>query len=298
MTAVLRRTVVIAFCWLTAAYAWLAASPFSYQEFIRPQMFGIGVFGSSHAAVFWLWLACAVVELRRTATERGVRVFGVFWAILGVRLTVAPVLPRLRDGNVSIFVGIVALTPLVWLSVLSHLRARAYLSSQRPAATDDDRASIDGRWFLVAMASGLFVAFASAALPPIAMRNQFEPDLLTLGLSVGLLWNAAYHAAIFCAAFLSLIVLVRVTARASFGVQYACVAALVTLVLAVFVRRTVCDALGFDARTGAAVAGAAAAAIAATWAGLRLERWSETDARLTTGLDLFFAPAPDAAVDL
>ncbi|HMD36015.1 MAG TPA: sulfatase-like hydrolase/transferase [Vicinamibacterales bacterium] len=298
MIAALRRTVVVAFCWLTAAYAWLAASPFSYQEFIRPKMFGTGVFGPSHAALFWPWLACAVVELRRTATPRSVRVFGTFWFFVGFGLTVAPVLPRLRDDNVSIFVGIVALMPLVWLSILAHVRARPYLASQRLAATEDERASIDGRWFLVAIASALFAAVASGALTPLAMRNEFEPDLLTVGLSVGLAWNAAYHAAIFGAAFLALIVLVRVTPNRSFAVQYACVAVFVTLVLAVFVRKTVCDALGFDARTGAAVAAAAAVAIAATWTELRLERWSSLGARLTTALDLFFAPAPDGAVNL
>ena len=298
MIAVLRRIVIVSFCWMTAAYAWLAASPFSYQEFIRPKMFGIGVFAALHAALFWPWLACAFVELRATATARSVRVFVVFWAIIGFRLTVAPVLPRLRDDNLSILVGIVALAPLVWTSILSHVRARPFLTSQRLSENEKERESDDGRWFLVAVASGLFAAVASGALTPIAMRGQFEPDLLTLGLAVGLVWNAAYHAAIFCAAFLSLIVLVRVTADGSFATQYACVAAFVTLALGVFVRKTVCDALGFDARTGAAVAAAAAVAIASTWTELRLERWSSTfgvGARLTTALDLFFAPAPEAA---
>jgi len=297
MTAAIARIVVVAFCWLTAAYAWLAASPFSYQEFIRPKMFGTGVFESWHPVFFWLWLACALFELRRTATPRGVRVFGVFWAIVGVGLTAAPVLPRLRDDDVSVVVGIVALMPLVWLSVAAHLHARPYLASQRLAATEDELARIDGRWFLVAIASGLFAAVASGALTPLAMRHEFEPDLLTLGLSVGLAWNAAYHAAIFCAAFLALIVLVRITANGSFAVQYACVTAFVALVLAVFVRKTVCDALGFDARTGAAVAVGAAIAIAATWTELRLGRWSSLGARLTTALDLLFAPAPEAAVN-
>jgi hypothetical protein len=298
MMGAMRRTIVVAFCWLTAAYAWLAASPFSYQEFIRAKMFGIGVFAMWHAAFFWAWLACAFLELRRAGTPRSVRVFSWFWAIVGIRLTVVPVLPRLRDDNVSIFVGIVALAPLVWLSILEHVRARSFLASQRLAQNEEERASDDGRWFLVAVASGLFAAVASGALTPIAMRGQFEPDLLTLGLVVGLVWNAAYHASIFCAAFLAMIVLVRLTANRSFATQYACVAAFVTLVLAVFVRKTVGDALGFDARTGGVVAAAAAVAIAATWTEVRLERWSSHGARLTTALDLFFAPAPEAAVDV
>ena len=54
MIRAVRRVVVIGFCWLTAAYAWLAASPFAYHEFIRAKMFGTGVFGAWHAVFFWL----------------------------------------------------------------------------------------------------------------------------------------------------------------------------------------------------------------------------------------------------
>ncbi|HEV3140335.1 MAG TPA: sulfatase-like hydrolase/transferase, partial [Vicinamibacterales bacterium] len=313
MIAAARRVTVIGFCWLTAAYAWLAASPFSYQEFIRPKMFGTGVFGPWHAAFYWMWLACAAIELRDAGSGRtgstverrrptvatnAFRAFVIFWVIVGVRLTVVPVLPRLRDDNISIFVGIVALAPVVWLSVLAHARTLGYLRAQRPGVSDDDRAALDGRWFLVAIGAGVFVALASGALTPIAMRGEFEPDLLTLGLSVGLAWNAVYHAAIFCAAFLSLMVLVRATSGLGFVTQYAGVAALVTAILAVLVRRTVCDALGFDARTGAVVAIAAAVAIAASWTQLRLERWSAIGARLTSALDLFFAPAPESPLDV
>src|SRR5207302_5350965 len=173
-----------------------------------------------------------------SANTKAFRAFVVFWVIVGIPLTIVPVLPRLRDDRISIFAGVIALLPLVWLSALAHRRHRSYWRSQELPASGADRAALDGRWFLVAVTAGILVAILSAAVTPVAMRGAFEADLLTLGLLVGLVWNAAYHAAIFCAAFLCLIVVVRLTTGMGFATQYACVAALVTAILAVLVRRT------------------------------------------------------------
>jgi hypothetical protein len=61
----------------------------------------------------------------------------------------------------------------------------------------------------------------AALAPLLLMRGQFDPDLLTLGLSVGLAGNLAYHALIFCGVFVVVASARRVVMRAPFAVQYA-----------------------------------------------------------------------------
>ena len=36
---VLVRTAVLAFCWATSLYAFIASSPFAYLQFIKPRVF-------------------------------------------------------------------------------------------------------------------------------------------------------------------------------------------------------------------------------------------------------------------
>ena len=78
-----------------------------------------------------------------------------------------------------------------------------------------------------------------AVLTPIAMAGHFEPDLLIFGLAAGLSWNLIYHSVVFCAAFLLLALVERVTRRASMATRYVVVFAVFSLILALAIQRTI-----------------------------------------------------------
>src|SRR5262245_17236538 len=158
MTRALIRLPCAIFCWLTAAYAFTSASAFTYQELIRPRMFGTGAFSEWHAVLYWPWLALMLLDLRGALRDRGIARllalgFAVCWSGVGFALAVYLVLPRLTDDSVSILVGSCALLPLVWTSAIDYARAGAYLRRQRPDVDPARRADIEGRWLTAALAA-------------------------------------------------------------------------------------------------------------------------------------------------
>ena len=298
MRALIRLTCAI-YCWLTAAYAFTSASSFTYQEVIRPRMFGSALFSDWHAVLYWPWLALLLFDLRGSFQNRGkVRLgawaFAVTWTGVGAAITARPLLPGLTDDRVSLLVGACALLPLVWAAVLDHASAATYLRRQ-PASPDAvRRAPMEGRWLTAAMVTAGFITVVYAVLTPVAMSGAFEPDLLTTGLAVGLVWNAVDHAVIFSVAFLAIAVCTRIVAGRSFIAQYLAIAALLTATIALIVQRSVCDALGFEGWWSALVAVWSAVAIVSSWGALRLCTWIARDARLESPVDVFFGPAPAA----
>ena len=284
------------YCLLTAAYAFTSASAFTYQELIRPRMFGVGVFSQWHHLVYWPWLALILADLRAAFRHPSTSVwawsFAGIWAAAGVAITIHPLLPELSDSRLSLIVGAVALLPLVWAAALDHGVARAYLRRQPSSVDANQRAALEGRWLTACFAAAAVVTIVYAALAPLTMRGAFEPDLLTLGLGVGLLWSAIDHALIFVAAFLVVAVCARLVAGRAFIVQYLAVAVVLITAIVLIVQRTVCDALGLDGWGSALVAVSSAAAIVSTWGALRLRAWSVRDERLLSPVDLFFSPPP------
>lgn len=301
MTRTLLRLIVSTYCWLTAAYAWLAAAPFSYQEFIRPRMFGTGPFQQWHVVLYWAWLVFALADVggafaRGRLQRRLAWTFAAVWTLAGVWMTARPMLPTLADDHRSLILGVIALLPLAWLSAIDHAAAGRFLRNQRESAQAADPRMLDGRLLVSALGSAAFVTILYAGLAPILMRGEFEPDLLTLGLSLGLAWNLAYHMLIFCGAFCVLAVARRVAVRAPFAVQYAVTFAIVAAALSAATLYGVCDALGLEGAWRVLVAAACGITITATWGGLRARRWADRDTRLTTGLDVFFGPPASASL--
>jgi len=294
MKRTLVRLIGSTFCWLTAAYAFLCASAFTYQEMIRPQMLGAGVFARWHAALYWPWLAVMVFELREplrgARTPRALaRAFVLAWTIVGIVIAIRPPLPSLGVDARSVLVGLIALAPLLWLAAIDHAIASDVLTRPAPPVDAARRAAIEGRWLVAAMASAGFISLLYGGLTPLFMRGQFEPDLLTLGLMTGMVWNASEHAVVFCGACLAVAVVGRAVSRARPLVQYAAIGALLTGTLVLVVQRMVCDTLGLDGWRSAVVAVSCALAIVGTWGGLRLRSRFAAGATPETPVGIFFA---------
>jgi hypothetical protein len=233
--------------------------------------------------------------MRSGGTARALaRAFAAVWIGVGIALAWHPSLPTLIDDSRSLLVGAAALLPLVWVGAIDYTAALDYLREQPAAIGPGRRVEIEGRWLIAALAAAAFVVVVYAALAPLAIGLGSEPDLLTTGLAVGLLWSAVEHAVIFCAAFLAVAVGARAVGGRAFPTQCAMMAGLLTAVIALIVQRSVGDALGFDGWRGAVVAISCAASIVVTWGSLKLRMWSARGARLESPIDVFFSPDPAA----
>jgi len=287
------RLAVVAFCWMTAAYAFTSASPFAYRQFIAPRVFrSIGTFSDWHAGLYWVWLVMAIASLaevrRRRGTARRLAVgFMAAGILTGSYLTLHPVLPRLGDDRRSLVVGLLALLPVFWLALIDYLDAWKSLAAGRHA---DAVESDERRLFIAAVGTAVFVATVDAVLTPIAMANRFEPDLLTLGLAVGLVWNLIDQLVVCCGAFLVAALIQRLVQRGTFGGRYATANLLLVVLVTVVAQRTVFSALGFSGTWLVVVSTASACSIVSTWGALRMRRSVRDAAANPTPFELLFGP--------
>jgi hypothetical protein len=309
MMRVAVRLVVALFCWVTAIYAFLCSSAFAYQQFIRPRVFSwVGVFSDRHAVLYWAWLAVALLSIAGDFRHGGARramavVFAAVWGAAGIWLTIDPVLPTLADSPRSLVVGLIALVPIVWLGVIDHVRSAAAIrgdfrsarTSSAPESTAAEGAA-EARLFSALLGTAIVVPIIYAVLTPISLGGAFEPDLLTLGTTIGLLWNGADHLLLCAIAFLAAAIEGRLTARASFAARYAASLILVAFALGVAVQRLFADGIGLTGYAGAAVSALLSISIVATRAGLRIQRFAASDVRPVSGFDAIFGPpAPQRA---
>ena len=291
----LLRLVVALFSLVTALYAFLASSSFTYQQFLLPRVLHwVAWFSDWHALLYWLWLALAVASLwpvlrQADAARRWAVAFAVTWTIVGLLMTAHPVLPALRDDHRSVVVGLVALLPLLWLSAIDHIRQRNFLRGQARAGPEG-ASSTEGRLLIASVGSTVFLSVTYGMLTPLALQGAFEPDLLTSGLTLGMAWSVYEHLLIFCGLFLLLALVDRVVAAAGFWWRHIACAALLTVVLWLALQGLVGRAIGLDGSWGAVAMLGLSLAVIGTWAAIRLQRWASVDARLASGFDVFFGP--------
>ncbi len=163
------RLLLAAFCWLTALYAFVSSSAFSYLQFIKPRVFPwVGLFGD--------------------------------WN---------PLLWGLADGTRTLLVGVLALLPLIGLALIDLIRELPHLRSQRPAASEAEHQAVEGRVLGASIAASMILSVLYAVLAASGIGNNFEPDLLPTGQALGFAVSVAYHSAISLSFFLVCALLVR-----------------------------------------------------------------------------------------
>ena len=165
MTRLALRSISVAGAAMTAAYALLCASPFTFHDFIRSNMFGVAGFARWHWVLYWAWLLVAVTDARTAASRRrGVWLpFAVAGITVGLYNTFRPILPALTDDWRSLLAANVALAAIVWLAAVDHWAARSVLCSS-PAQSAEDANRVEGQLLIAALGGAGVLAFASAAL--------------------------------------------------------------------------------------------------------------------------------------
>jgi Sulfatase len=299
----LSRALVMVFCVMSALYAFLASSSFTYQQFLRPRVVEwVARFGDWHAVLYWPWLLIALAsilaEMKKAGAIRVLAVgFAVVWTGVGLALVVHPVLPRLVDDYRSIQVGLVALAPVVWLAVIDHIAVGRFLREQPTHVGVDDVATTERRLLIAAVGAAVFVPTVYGVLTPLASRRAFEPDLLSLGLTLGLAWSYLEHLVLFCAMFLLMSLTERVVqAMADFRLRYGAESALLAATFWIGLQRLVGNALGLDTAWGSVAMLSLSVSVVSTWGALRCRQWAVGNARLISGFDVYFGPSENGRV--
>lgn len=294
--AVLARGAVLAFCWATSLYAFIASSPFAYLQFIKPRVFHwLGTFSDWHGAASWIWLGLLGLLLwprRQAAHARLASTLFLTSTVLVIAGSVWRVLPSLRDGERSIAVGIAALIPIVGLGLLDHVAGWSALSGTTLASDEGARQRQEGRLFAAALGTAMLVSAGYAVLASVSVSQAFEPDLLSAGLALGIIASIGGHLLVFTAAFVVLACASRL-GGASPRRQYLVVMLLATLLFAGIFGRFVGSSVGLRGASGSLAACAFGLSVALVWGGARLRRYAEDRREVHTGIDAFLALPAD-----
>jgi hypothetical protein len=297
--AAVLRLLVAGFGWCTAAYAFVASSPFAYRQFLEPRVLPwLGVFCDWHGVIGVVWFGALVAavwpDLQRLGSWRPLGLGGMLASgAIAVWNSVSPVLPGLTDGPRAIAAGIVALAPGVWMAVVDHAVCAPYLSRQTTPSEEHPRRLTETRLYVVFIGAALYTAAIYSLVTSIALMGHFEPDLFTSGLAIGAGWTLLEHLVIFSGGFLAFASAFR-AAPGGLVPQYGASAALMVGCLALAFRRLIADSIGMSEYGASAASIAVALSIVSAWTGVRLRRLARRGARLTCGLDVFVGPpAPD-----
>jgi hypothetical protein len=297
--AALARIFVIAFCAVTALYAFVASSAFAYLQFIKPRVFRwVGVFSDDHRVLAWIWLAVLALLLwpalvRRSRATVPAALLAAYSTALVVLNTVWPVLPSLHDGPRSVAAGVLSLAAVLGLALIDHVESWSYLDAQAAWHSEADHSSRDGRLLLTCLGTALLLTAGYAVLASLSLARAFEPDLAGWGLALSVATSLLDHMLIFSAVFVVLAMSARV-AGGSVWKHYALLLGACSLLFGGLFARLVGDSVGLvntSARVAAATAGLT---IAAGWGGMRLRHHAARGRTLTSGVDVFFDPPAES----
>ena len=289
------RALVFAFCWITAAYAFIASSAFAYLQFIKPRVFHwLGTFADWHGVASWIWLALLVVllwpHLRARGAAAAVARIACGVAIAEVSFeTVAHVVASLHDGPRSVAVGVASLLPVIGIGLLDHVSAWQFLKHQSAPSSEEAKQLHEGRLFMTSMGAAMLLTAGYAMLASASLVGAFEPDLLSAGLALGIASALLGHLLVFSAVFVTLAILARMGGTSVAG-QYFLLAVSASALVAGLFARFVGDSVGLVHAPAAFAASAMGASIALALGGVRLTGHARAGRTLTSGLDVFLGP--------
>jgi Sulfatase len=276
---------------LTSAYCLLAYIPFTYQQVIAGRLFP-WVTAFARLFPFLYWAVLCVVGLSmlddlRDARARYVPIgFLALLALLGIPLTLWPVLPSLRTDARSLVLSLAALVPIFCLAALdwlSHWKGLEWSDSPR-----DDT----GRVFYAACASALFLALLYAVITfarcALGWATPPQGNVWLLSLQ----WTLVSHLLVFMSLFLAvdfIAALSRLFARPP-KAEFLLLLALVLVVVWADLRFVVFLPFSFSGLRATLVALAMAAGVVATVTSLDLNMHEPGDEPVESGVSLLLAP--------
>ena len=290
------RLVFSGFFLATAVYALMASVAFSYQQFLRHDLFpGLALFVRLHPYVYWVGFGAGVLsilpDIQRRQTRRLALAFVVTGTATGAALIWHPLLPTLKSDAITLAVSVAALVPLLWIAALDHI------SHGRHISTSDLEGRRNAFWAAIASAVGLSVLYAGIACTRMAIEGA--PTMRPTELIVAASWSLVLHLILFMTVCLVLD-LIRTLSRLSRRpvLMEACLTAVWSVgLIATAVYKLGLAAISFSGPLAMLVAGVFALSIVAVVSGLAL-RVRPTDRLLNDGVEVLVGPLLAARLDL
>jgi hypothetical protein len=259
------RALNAAFFFAVATYGLLTYSPFTYEQFIKPDIIpAIRDFVSLSPALFWLVFLITLLtlypHLQPPSRSRAAVAYVIAWAIVGIWVLWQPVLATLADSPRSLIVALLALAAPVSLVAVDTMILRG------PAV-----APIDARRAIDAMVGAGLLAWAVYAIAaPARLREAVGIHLTGGELVLAFVGSAVAVLAVFAAASLVALTLMALArlARAGGVGEYVVLLGMLTCALTVVMYALVCASIAFTGGLALLASLTMSAAATAVWAGL------------------------------
>lgn len=273
----------------TSIYCLLIYSPFTFQQFIKPQVSaGLAALAVWHSAIYWLAVAITVLTIAPYLEHARARAAGWIYlagtTALGIWMTLTPVLTQPDPARPNLLYALLALLPPMCLGVFDHLAV-----DRPPLAAARDRRSAAACW---ATAAIVWLAFLLAVPVRIGIGGGIElasSDPLVLGLIV----SAVAHLTAFAFVWIGLMAASGVGSltRDPGRTEYVALAALSVLATTIVTMRLVLAPIAITGPAGWMVSAGAALSMTSMWSGIARYRAARAGvAADRTALDAWLAP--------
>ena len=309
------RLFVTVFVLLTSAYSVLNYTPFVFNQFLKPRMFGsINEFVASHHLWYCAAYAASVItlipDLKRSGTgdrlgsltRRLALGYVVVFGLVGEWLVVTPYLPTLWNDSRSFVAALAAFFPLLWLASIDHLASRPGTAGRDlvgvPADVDEGQpheALVTGqrRLLVACVSTAAYLWLAHFVRAIVRQGAEASAPAWVVDASWGL--SVSLVASLVLYAVLDSFVALAAATRAPRVWEYALVVALAAGAISWVLLKVVFAGLAFGDFEPVAVALTAGLALALAWSGAALRRPRRRRSPFESGLDLLVAPIAPAA---
>ncbi len=246
----LLKLVVGTYFVLTSLYCLLAFLPYTFVAFIKTPPYAWMPWLAHHqAALYWVAIAATLAAGWPSRSRAGGQGFMAGIGVLGaagVYVTLQPFLPGLKNNSAAYFWSLIALVPLVAISLWQMASA----AERRQTGAPVDR---DGAAF--GFSAGLLVALVVSAIYTVGAQVRVYSDSHALGfhgqdMAVAL-WSLVSHfvLAIVVLSTLNFIFLIAARTSKPQMVRRGLVGGLIAVVLSVVLTRFLGNAMSFNGRS-------------------------------------------------
>ncbi|MCI0488323.1 MAG: sulfatase-like hydrolase/transferase [Blastocatellia bacterium] len=279
------------FVLMTSIYCILAYIPFTYYHFLKfTHLLWLTAFVKIHPYLYWLAFAIVAATLRpdleQPRTKKLTLAFFAFQMLAGVALLIRPLLPDLQNDITSFLWSLVALIPLLWVTVIDYTGHREEVKWAEPEVGEGTRifrAAVLAALFVSLLYAGIF--YARYIIPASA---EFSPSQQIVAIS----WSLASHLLIFVAAFVMLDVIRAIATlfKTPPRMEFFLCNVLGALLLALALRTIVLAALSFTGALAHLFSILLAGSLIAFLSGLSIRLYRDANGPVTSGLELAIFP--------
>jgi sulfatase-like protein len=265
----LARALNATFFVLTSVYCLLTYSPFTYQQFVKPNVsVALAAFAVWHVSLYWLFLSITALTLAPFLEQPRVPAIG--WSYLGASVALGTWLFMhplwLQEGmsRTNLILAIIATLPPIWLAVFDVVSV-----PQVPLVMSNGTRVWTACWVT---ALCVWAAYAATAFVRLRLTGGIALPMTTMW--TGWLVSALIHLTVFSLAFLALTVVAGIAAqtRSPGQAEYRLLWVASVIVIGLTLLRVVLAPIAIRGPAAWMVALSISFALASAWSGIARHR--------------------------